>query len=67
MSTLPQTQDQTIQDAWDYKGNPAERSKTGGWTSSAMILGTCFGSIIFLLLLISLVSYISYSFFRFIE
>ncbi|CAJ2664077.1 unnamed protein product [Trifolium pratense] len=39
MSTLPQTQDQTIQDAWDYKGNPAERSKTGGWTSSAMILG----------------------------
>ncbi|XP_061348207.1 protein NRT1/ PTR FAMILY 6.3-like [Gastrolobium bilobum] len=39
MSTLPQTQDQTIPDAWDYKGRPAERSKTGGWTSAAMILG----------------------------
>ncbi|AES90949.1 putative nitrate-transporting ATPase [Medicago truncatula] len=39
MSTLPQTQGQTIQDAWDCKGHPAERSKTGGWTSSAMILG----------------------------
>lgn len=42
MSTLPQTQGQTIQDAWDCKGHPAERSKTGGWTSSAMILGTLF-------------------------
>ncbi|XP_057417283.1 protein NRT1/ PTR FAMILY 6.3-like [Lotus japonicus] len=39
MGTLPQTQEQTIQDAWDYKGRPAERSKTGGWTSAAMILG----------------------------
>lgn len=42
MSTLPQTQGQTIQDAWDCKGSPAERSKTGGWTSSAMILGICY-------------------------
>ncbi|OVA11037.1 Proton-dependent oligopeptide transporter family [Macleaya cordata] len=29
----------TISDAWDYKGRPAERSKTGGWLSAAMILG----------------------------
>ncbi|KAH9777326.1 protein NRT1/ PTR FAMILY 6.3 [Citrus sinensis] len=29
----------TLPDAWDYKGRPAERSKTGGWTSAAMILG----------------------------
>ncbi|KAL5728425.1 hypothetical protein ACHQM5_001512 [Ranunculus cassubicifolius] len=28
-----------LTDAWDYKGQPAERSKTGGWTSAAMILG----------------------------
>lgn len=56
MSTLPQTQGQTIQDAWDYKGRPAERSKTGGWTSAAMILGlqffpffSLFNSIIILL------------------
>nr|WIW76701.1 putative anion transporter of NRT1/PTR family [Suaeda altissima] len=26
-------------DAWDYKGRPAARSKTGGWQSAAMILG----------------------------
>ncbi|KAJ7944762.1 protein NRT1/ PTR FAMILY 6.3-like [Quillaja saponaria] len=38
-STLPQTQGKTIPDAWDYKGSPAERSKTGGWTAAAMILG----------------------------
>ncbi|EEF32592.1 protein NRT1/ PTR FAMILY 6.3 [Ricinus communis] len=38
-SDLPQTQGKTLPDAWDYKGRPAERSKTGGWTSSAMILG----------------------------
>ncbi|KAJ1392683.1 PTR2 family proton/oligopeptide symporter, conserved site [Sesbania bispinosa] len=37
--TLPQTQGQTIPDAWDFKGRQAERSKTGGWTSAAMILG----------------------------
>ncbi|KAL8200828.1 hypothetical protein R6Q57_012167 [Mikania cordata] len=29
----------TITDAWDYKGRPASRSTTGGWTSAAMILG----------------------------
>ncbi|CAL1375703.1 unnamed protein product [Linum trigynum] len=29
----------TLPDAWDYKGRPAARSKTGGWTSAAMILG----------------------------
>ncbi|KNA18388.1 hypothetical protein SOVF_071260 [Spinacia oleracea] len=33
----------TLSDAWDYKGLPANRSKTGGWIPSAMILGveTC--------------------------
>lgn len=33
----------TLTDAWDYKGLPANRSKTGGWLPSAMILGveTC--------------------------
>ncbi|KAI9174538.1 hypothetical protein LWI28_018770 [Acer negundo] len=36
---LPQTQGKTLPDAWDYKGRPAERSKTGGWGSAAMILG----------------------------
>ncbi|XP_050229487.1 protein NRT1/ PTR FAMILY 6.3 [Mercurialis annua] len=36
---LPQTQGKTILDAWDYKGRPADKSKTGGWGSSAMILG----------------------------
>ncbi|KAK9276161.1 hypothetical protein L1049_005692 [Liquidambar formosana] len=36
---LPQTKDETLSDAWDYKGRPAERSLTGGWTSAAMILG----------------------------
>ncbi|KAL2321596.1 hypothetical protein Fmac_025975 [Flemingia macrophylla] len=39
MNTLPQTPAKTIPDACDYKGHPAERSKTGGWTSAAMILG----------------------------
>ncbi|MED6193744.1 hypothetical protein PIB30_022375 [Stylosanthes scabra] len=42
MATLPQTQGETtdtIPDAWDYKGRPAERSKTGGWGAAAMILG----------------------------
>ncbi|KAF9617507.1 hypothetical protein IFM89_036711 [Coptis chinensis] len=29
----------TLTDAWNYKGNPAERSKSGGWISAAMILG----------------------------
>jgi hypothetical protein len=39
MSELPGTQGKTLPDAWDYKGRPAERSKTGGWTAAAMILG----------------------------
>ena len=39
MSILPQTQGETIPDAWDYQGRPAERSKTGGWAAAAMILG----------------------------
>ncbi|KAJ8437794.1 hypothetical protein Cgig2_013713 [Carnegiea gigantea] len=42
---LPVTDDfgKTVADAWDYKGLPANRSKTGGWISSAVILGveTC--------------------------
>lgn len=38
---LPLTDDygKTVADAWDYKGLPANRSKTGGWISSALILG----------------------------
>ncbi|KAJ8768885.1 hypothetical protein K2173_023880 [Erythroxylum novogranatense] len=36
---LSETQGKLIQDAWDYKGRPADRSKTGGWISAAMILG----------------------------
>ncbi|KAJ4950225.1 hypothetical protein NE237_027057 [Protea cynaroides] len=36
---LPKTQGSTLTDAWDYKDCPAERSKTGGWSSAAMILG----------------------------
>ena len=41
---LPVTDDfgKTLSDAWDYKGLPANRSKTGGWISSAMILGPNF-------------------------
>ncbi|XP_015964415.1 protein NRT1/ PTR FAMILY 6.3 [Arachis duranensis] len=39
MSALPTTQEKTILDATNYKGAPAERSKTGGWSASAMILG----------------------------
>lgn len=39
-SDLPQTQGKTLPDAWDYKGCPADRSKTGGWIAAAMILGT---------------------------
>ncbi|KAE8657356.1 Protein NRT1/ PTR FAMILY 6.3 [Hibiscus syriacus] len=37
--SLPITQGKTLPDAWDYRGKPAERSKSGGWTSAAMILG----------------------------
>lgn len=38
---LPVTDEygKTVKDAWDYKGLPANRSKTGGWINSAMILG----------------------------
>ncbi|KAK4751750.1 hypothetical protein SAY87_020548 [Trapa incisa] len=36
---LPETHTRTLSDAWDYQGRPAVRSKTGGWTSAAMILG----------------------------
>ncbi|KAJ1416015.1 Proton-dependent oligopeptide transporter family [Sesbania bispinosa] len=40
MSTqLPTTQGKTVPDASDYKGRPADRSKTGGWIAAAMILG----------------------------
>ncbi|KAK2372279.1 protein NRT1/ PTR FAMILY 6.3 [Trifolium repens] len=39
MDTLPTTQLKTVTDAFDFKGFPAERSKTGGWTSASMILG----------------------------
>ncbi|KAJ6703745.1 PROTEIN NRT1/ PTR FAMILY 6.3 [Salix viminalis] len=37
--SLPETQGKTLADAWDYKGRPAERSRSGGWISAAMILG----------------------------
>ncbi|KAE8708299.1 Protein NRT1/ PTR FAMILY 6.3 [Hibiscus syriacus] len=37
--SLPITQGKTLPDAWDYTGKPAERSKSGGWASAAMILG----------------------------
>ncbi|KAK8484139.1 hypothetical protein V6N11_024270 [Hibiscus sabdariffa] len=37
--SLPITHGKTLPDAWDYRGKPAERSKSGGWTSAAMILG----------------------------
>ncbi|GAB4834215.1 hypothetical protein Ancab_032480 [Ancistrocladus abbreviatus] len=36
---LPETQGKALPDAWDYKGRPADPSKTGGWISAAMILG----------------------------
>ena len=29
-------------DAFDHKGNPADRTKTGGWLSAAQILGKIF-------------------------
>lgn len=29
----------TVADAIDYKGFPADRSKTGGWVPAALILG----------------------------
>ncbi|GFZ01182.1 nitrate transporter 1.1 [Actinidia rufa] len=38
---LPETQEgsKNLPDAWNYKGLPAHRSSSGGWTSAAMILG----------------------------
>lgn len=39
MTTLPEIEGKILPDAWDYKGHPADRSTTGGWTSAAMILG----------------------------
>ncbi|WOK98066.1 protein NRT1/ PTR FAMILY 6.3-like [Canna indica] len=40
MVGLPETDTsgEILSDAWDYKGRPAVRSRTGGWTSAAMIL-----------------------------
>lgn len=37
---------ESVFDAWDYKGRPADRSKTGGWKSAAMILGLFFFSLL---------------------
>ncbi|KAK6118975.1 hypothetical protein DH2020_047261 [Rehmannia glutinosa] len=42
MATLPETKqdaETTLPDAWDYKGRPARKSSSGGWSSAAMILG----------------------------
>ncbi|XP_068634209.1 protein NRT1/ PTR FAMILY 6.3-like [Aristolochia californica] len=39
MSLPEMNEGKILSDAWDYKGRPAERSKTGGWTAAAMILG----------------------------
>uniref|UniRef100_A0A0D9XM97 Major facilitator superfamily (MFS) profile domain-containing protein n=1 Tax=Leersia perrieri TaxID=77586 RepID=A0A0D9XM97_9ORYZ len=39
---LPETASsdgKTLTDAWDYKGRPAIRAATGGWSCAAMILG----------------------------
>ncbi|XP_078448110.1 nitrate transporter 1.1 [Wolffia australiana] len=39
MASLPKTDvGETISDAWNYKGRPAVRSLTGGWTAAASIL-----------------------------
>lgn len=47
MAPLPETnggvgggEGETLSDAWDYKGRPAARSRTGGWTCAATILGS---------------------------
>ncbi|KAK8621907.1 hypothetical protein V6N13_097535 [Hibiscus sabdariffa] len=42
--SLPITQEKTLHDAWDYKARPAQRCKSGGWASAAMILGLLFSS-----------------------
>ncbi|KAL8552768.1 hypothetical protein ACS0TY_001450 [Phlomoides rotata] len=42
MASLPKTKqeaEETLPDAWDYKGRPAVRSSSGGWGCAAMILG----------------------------
>ncbi|KAG9452378.1 hypothetical protein H6P81_005282 [Aristolochia fimbriata] len=40
MNTLPEMNEgKILSDAWEYKGRPAVRSRTGGWTAAAMILG----------------------------
>lgn len=36
--SLPETKSDVLLDAWDFQGRPADRSKTGGWASAAMIL-----------------------------
>lgn len=36
--SLPETKSDILLDAWDFQGRPADRSKTGGWGSAAMIL-----------------------------
>ena len=46
-------------DAFDHKGNPADRTKTGGWLSAAQILGKIFHC---LLLCIYIYIYIMYVF-----
>jgi peptide/histidine transporter 3/4 len=48
MATLPETEkdataaeggSKALTDAWDYRGRPAVRATSGGWSSAAMILG----------------------------
>ncbi|KAJ0959909.1 hypothetical protein J5N97_000324 [Dioscorea zingiberensis] len=39
MTTVLETEGKTLPDAWDYQGQPADRSTTGSWASAAMILG----------------------------
>ena len=56
--SLPVTQGKTLPDAWDYKGRPAEWSKSGGWTSAAMILGLLSPSFISILILCFVLNYV---------
>lgn len=37
--SLPETIGKTVPDAWDFKGRPADKSKSGGWAAASMILG----------------------------
>ncbi|CAL9113372.1 unnamed protein product, partial [Musa acuminata var. zebrina] len=41
MASLPETavEGKTLPDAWDFKGRPAVKSRTGGWSCAATILG----------------------------